>query len=191
MTFRTLRCDVNRLHTGKLWSAAVVGRVAAELVKLQYWLEPHNTTYRLGQTQRKELQCLKGSLQTPGRILCRCLSKGSSACGSGPCLIRFSGYSICAMCSITVAVYQCGQARTCLLTCWHCATGLHFTYPRDKQRAQEVKDKLIAAHDLEVHGGDAQQHQVCLYAVLLCALDGLTQVSKCSDPTQASMVLGW
>lgn len=41
-----------------------------------------------------------------------------------------------------------------------CTSGLHFTYPKDKQRAQDVKDKLVAAHDVEAHGGSSQQHQV-------------------------------
>lgn len=41
-----------------------------------------------------------------------------------------------------------------------CASGLHFTYPKDKQHAQDVKDKLVAAHDVEAHGGSSQQHQV-------------------------------
>lgn len=41
------------------------------------------------------------------------------------------------------------------------ASGLHFTYPKDKQHAQEVKDKLIAAHDVEANGGEPQVHQVC------------------------------
>ena len=42
-----------------------------------------------------------------------------------------------------------------------CVTGLHFTYPQDKQRAQDVKDKLVAAHDVEAHGGATRQHEVC------------------------------
>ncbi len=50
------------------------------------------------------------------------------------------------------------HADTCL-----CASGLHFTYPKDKQRAQDLKDKLVAAHDVEAHGGSSQQHQVGLH----------------------------
>ena len=51
------------------------------------------------------------------------------------------------------------QAPACT-DCLACATGLHFTYPKDKQRAQEVKEKLLLAHDVEAHGGSHQQHQV-------------------------------
>ena len=46
--------------------------------------------------------------------------------------------------------------------------GLHFTYPRDKQRAQDTRDKLIAAHDVEAHGGSEQQHQVTWSAGVTC-----------------------
>ena len=43
-------------------------------------------------------------------------------------------------------------------------SGLHFTYPKDKQRAQEVKNKLIAAHDVEARGGPEELHQVYHHA---------------------------
>ena len=48
------------------------------------------------------------------------------------------------------------------------ATGLHYSYPKDKQRAQEVKEKLLAEHDVEAHGAHSQPHQVATvsYAVL-------------------------
>ncbi len=48
-------------------------------------------------------------------------------------------------------------------------SGLHFTYPKDKQRAQDVKDKLVAAHDVEAHGGSSQQHQVGHHTSVLTA----------------------
>ena len=48
-------------------------------------------------------------------------------------------------------------------------SGLHFTYPKDKQRAQDVKDKLVAAHDVEAHGGSSQQHQVRPYTSVFAA----------------------
>lgn len=57
-----------------------------------------------------------------------------------------------------------------------CATGLHFSYPKDKQRAQEVKEKLLAEHDVEAHGAHSQPNQVGMvsYAVLQShALHGL------------------
>ncbi|DBA71660.1 TPA: hypothetical protein ACH3X2_001115 [Trebouxia sp. C0005] len=54
----------------------------------------------------------------------------------------------------------------CLVVPWTIClivyTGLHFTYPKDKQRAKDVKDKLVAAHDVEAHGGSSQQHQAIL-----------------------------
>lgn len=86
------------------------------------------------------------------------------------------------ICSTTDTVWQSAHSHqlTNQLTDWHCATGLHFTYPKDKQRAQEVKEKLIAAHDLEVQGGDLEQHQVKLQAVLLFA-HALAALS-CSNP---------
>lgn len=40
------------------------------------------------------------------------------------------------------------------------ATGLHYTYPKDKQRAQEVKEKLLAEHDVEAHDAHPQPLQV-------------------------------
>ena len=40
------------------------------------------------------------------------------------------------------------------------ATGLHYTYPKDKQRAQEVKEKLLAEHDVEAHDAHLQPLQV-------------------------------
>ena len=46
-----------------------------------------------------------------------------------------------------------------------CATGLHVTYPKDRQRAQEVKEKLLAEHDVEAHPAHPQPHQV---ACVLC-----------------------
>lgn len=54
----------------------------------------------------------------------------------------------------------------CLVVPWTIClvvyTGLHFTYPKDKQRAQEVKNKLIAAHDVEARGGPEELHQAIL-----------------------------
>ena len=50
-----------------------------------------------------------------------------------------------------------------------CDSGLHFTYPKDKQRAQDVKDKLVAAHDVEAHGGSSQQHQVSPHTSVFAA----------------------
>ena len=90
------------------------------------------------------------------------LSKGSSsACGS--CHLCSASLTTAFAASCCCVVMWAGLP--CLLTSEHCATGLHFTYPKDKQRAQEMKEKLLAAHELEIHGGDAQQHQVRLCAV--------------------------
>ena len=65
---------------------------------------------------------------------------------------------------------RCVVSEDCAELIWNsksrssCIAGLHFTYPKDKRRAQEVKAKLLASHQHGAEGAPAlaQDLQVAL-----------------------------